>query len=47
MGQQNTTDTGDDVVAPHAGIESKAGKMIAGPFAAMADRTPDALGGKR
>ncbi len=31
---------------PHAGIESQAGNMIAGPFAAMVDRTRDALSGK-
>jgi len=31
---------------PHAGIESKAANMFAGPFAAMVDRSRDALSGK-
>lgn len=31
---------------PHPGIESQAANMIAGPFAAMIDRTRDAITGK-
>jgi len=31
---------------PHAGVESAAANMLAGPFAAMLDRTRDALSGK-
>jgi hemerythrin superfamily protein len=32
---------------PHAGIEGQAGNMLVGPFAAMLDRSRDALSGKR
>lgn len=32
---------------PHAGVESAAGNMLVGPFAAMLDRSRDALSGKR
>lgn len=31
---------------PHAGVESQAANLIAGPFAAMIDRARDALSGK-
>ncbi len=31
---------------PHAGVESAAGNLIAGPFVAMIDKARDALSGK-
>jgi hypothetical protein len=31
---------------PHPGVESATGNMLAGPFAAMLDRTRDALSSK-
>jgi hypothetical protein len=31
---------------PHPGVESASGNVLAGPFAAMIDRTRDAFSGK-
>jgi hypothetical protein len=32
---------------PHAGVESATANLLAGPFAAMLDRTRDAISGKK